>query len=844
MKQFIFILLVSISFFQCSNEKKIDAPPIFSESEETENQDAREEWIESMHRTAEGTSWRKIELQNRLELIKQKKNISSRDGEVEVLADSLLCGEWFELGSKNQSGSVHVTEYVPETDLIWTIADGGTLYKGKRDGSQWTVVNDDYEFGRPLLKFIPYQGGKRLVASISGIPAYSDDEGENWNLSTGIQIPDERFSGTRNYIVQEIGNDVNILCLSRESRDSIYHLYLSRDFGVTYKDIKNCGTSLTRSLALMSPNHSDRIFLMTKGDDFKATIEEVFVETETTTVVAQPDLLLGEDERTFLAGYQEGSELTLLSLDVDNHFQESKDLGQTWTDKGQIDARPWSVGFYVCPSNPEMMFFGGFECYRSPLGGQFWTKINDWVDYYDDVYGSLHADIMYFNEFQTSNGTPFQLISNHGGLSISYNYLQTVENIGLEGLNVSQYYDVRTDPTDKNYIYAGSQDQGWQRGRIDQGDGPYDLEQATSGDFGHFVFTNEGDNLWMIYPTGRVRYYEYPKTQTYGELYEIDSENESVWLPPMVGIPGSSENKVYVAGGSATGGPGSYIIELTYAGFSYTARNLPFDFYDYSEGEVSAIEVSPLNPNLMYASTTNGFFFYSTDAGQNWELSMIVAPEPHYLYGTSIYASQIDENVVYIAGSGYDNPAIYYSDDMGQTFTAFDEGLPSTLVFELTANNDETMFFAATELGPFVYLQETDSWHSMHGKAAPTTRYWSVEWLSQERIARFGTYGRGIWDFQVNDAEVVMNVNTTKEQIAFKIFPNPVGETLNIELPDPKIDFVHVYNSIGQLVLNKSFNNTEVSTLISLDVSKFEAGNYVVKLGRGNAITSKTMIKN
>jgi len=811
------------------------------ESEDADNQLKRELWIESMHRTAEGTSWRKIELQNRQEQIRARKNNVSRDGQEEI-ADGLLYGEWFELGSQNQAGSVHVTEYDAEADQIWTVADGGTIYKGNRDGSWWGVVNQDYRFSSHVLKFIPFNDGRRLIASIEGIPAYSNDDGQNWFFSSGIDVPSDGFSGTRNYVIHENGEDVTILCLSKRDYWSPFHIYISKDEGETYKSIKELDSHESRNFVLMSPNNSNQVFLMSKGGASRAIVHEVDVENEVVIELFESELILGQDERIFFTGYQENQVLTFLSVDKENRLNISTDLGQTWKVNGNLGVRPWSVGLFVCLSDPTQMFFGEVECHKALGGGLLWNKVNNWGDYYSDVEGALHADIMYFNEFYTSDNVPFQLVSNHGGLSISYNYLETVQNIGLKGLNVSQYYDVKTDPRDPDFIYAGSQDQGFQRGRIDPENGPSDLDQVISGDYGHITFSRDGEGMWFVYPGGSVSFYNNPQFGVQTASYNVESDNESVWIPPLQNIPGSSENKIYMAGGSDEGGAGSYIIELRYWAGGIQSRNLPFDFFDYSGGEVCAIEVSPINPFLMYASTTDGSFFYSTDGGENWELSMIIAPTPHYLYGTTIHASQVDENVVYIGGSGYNNPAVYYSNDMGQTFVAFDKGLPSTLVLELTANEDESMFFAATEAGPFVYLRDSESWHSLYGQAAPNTRYWSVEWIEQDQIARFGTYGRGAWDFQVQ--EFVANENLNEVQTNFKVFPNPVGSILNIE----SLNFgnhtdIKIFNTLGQLVLNMEKTATREATSVSIDVSNLNPGNYTITIVEGNDSSSQSFIK-
>ena len=157
---------------------------------------------------------------------------------------------------------------------------------------------------------------------------------------------------------------------------------------------------------------------------------------------------------------------------------------------------------------------------------------------------------------------------------------------------------------------------------------------------------------------------------------------------------------------------------------------------------------------MIYASTDNGLFYYSLDKGQTFEIGFNAINNGHYLYGASIYASRVNENEVWIAGSGYNNDGIFYSDDYGQSFSLFTEGLPSTLVFEITANQDETQFFAATEAGPYIYLKETGRWEDLSQGNAPINTYWSVEYIESTKTARYGTYGRGIFDFVFVDADL------------------------------------------------------------------------------------------
>ena len=41
------------------------------------------------------------------------------------------------------------------------------------------------------------------------------------------------------------------------------------------------------------------------------------------------------------------------------------------------------------------------------------------------------------------------------------------------------------------------------------------------------------------------------------------------------------------------------------------------------------------------------------------------------------------------------------------------------------------------------------------GVSAPDQTYWSVEYIDEINTARFGTYGRGIWDFVIDEFIII-----------------------------------------------------------------------------------------
>ncbi|MCB0588177.1 MAG: hypothetical protein KDD06_22990, partial [Phaeodactylibacter sp.] len=445
--------------------------------EEGQERERREAWLELMHQAAPGDDWRQMEYRNRMQRQAERLQQSLfRSGcSQETLADGQLRGSWQERGSTNQAGSILETTYDPETDEIWLISAGGTLWRGGRLGLDWEAVNQSLQFGRGLLQFIPHGTGRRLLAFAGRMPHYSDDDGLSWTRATGINHNDQ-WGNIHSPVLLDDGENFPVFVLAKPDYWANIRLYHSIGQGEAYLPRSVFSTNEFSRLALAIPHHSGRVLLVEKKENGEGWIYEADPITGQLERINEGTNLNFGNARANLAGALSEGQLHLYAYtgaeEEVRRLYHSLDGGVNWELKGNLPAAPWEVGLYVSPSNPGELYMGEVECYRSLNGGQQWQKVNDWQEYYADIEGSLHADIMDIAEFETAQGQPFLLVSNHGGLSLSEDRLESAANIGLYGLNVSQYYSVRTDPANPAFVYAGSQDQGFQRSGQFEGEGP------------------------------------------------------------------------------------------------------------------------------------------------------------------------------------------------------------------------------------------------------------------------------------------------------------------------------------------------------------------------------------
>ncbi|MBK8548513.1 MAG: T9SS type A sorting domain-containing protein [Saprospiraceae bacterium] len=118
-----------------------------------------------------------------------------------------------------------------------------------------------------------------------------------------------------------------------------------------------------------------------------------------------------------------------------------------------------------------------------------------------------------------------------------------------------------------------------------------------------------------------------------------------------------------------------------------------------------------------------------------------------------------------------------------KNFFSLKNGLPNTTVFKIVFNEDESLIYAATEAGPYVYVKSLEKWFLLSGSNTPNQIFWSVEYLPALKIARFGTYGRGIWDFHFKDFISSSSNEVTKEN-TISLYPNPASEFIYISFKD------------------------------------------------------------
>lgn len=773
------------------------------ESEEEEHR-KRREWIERIHRTAPGVDWRDMDRQTRMEKYLSALSSSSRSsGGSASIADGFLEGNWIEKGSGNLAGRTRMADYDTLSEKIYLVSDGGNVWRGNTDGTNWEVLNDRLQFEDPcMIRVIRRNGLFRILVGTWGkLAYYSDDAGETWQVSDGFQNLNGGNQRIERMVVADDENaTVYALVSAPATGQTGTHHFIYRSvnqgqsFAPYFQIPGSQNVSIRRADVWTAHYGNSAPYVLFNNKLFR-------INTADSTLEERGQLEASNvTDYVMLTGYRSNTGEVLLYAYFNKSVYRSSDEGLSWTLQMNLDRDPfYKTSFSASVNTPDILYFGDIECYRSNNGGQGFQRINEWFEYYDNVLFMLHADIPSVNCLRRDDGSEFQLINTDGGIYYSNNNLIQVRNISMQGLHISQYYSSLTAIYDTSMLFIGSQDQGYQRSLSENG-GVRNFEQVVSGDYGHLVSGNDGGSLWMVYPGFAIFYPNSASSES--ASWEFDGNN-IYWMPPLMADP-FIETQCYLANGNR-------IIKLQYGGNQLNASYMPGFF----AGGISAMAYSPVDNNRWYVLTEEGKFYTSVNGGDSWTSTTLSGPPgANYLYGNCILPSTVNPDVVYISGSGYSNAPVYKSVNNGASFSAMASGLPSTMVFRLAAAPNDEFIFAATEVGPYVYVPGENQWYDLSGDVAPDQSYWWVEYIPSMKTARFSTYGRGVWDFRIS-SPLSAQAPTAG---TFSVFPNPAMDQIQLKgLPAGNVQ-IKLYDLSGKLVFttNVATANATVSGLGNL----------------------------
>ena len=489
----------------------------------------------------------------------------------------------------------------------------------------------------------------------------------------------------------------------------------------------------------------------------------------------------------------------------------SRDGGDSWTRVGVADnvSYGWWFGqIRADPTDPETVYVPWLNLYRSTNGGaQFAFRS-----------GNMHVD---HHALWIDPSDPRRLVAgNDGGVYRSSNAGQTwTKSPG--GFPATQFYTVEIDATDPRRLYGGTQDNGTNRtltgatddwARIFGGDGHYVLVDPSDNRYVYAEFqygnlfrsTNGGSSFVSARPSNERANWSAPLAFSSATPSTLYFGMQRVWRSTDRGVSWSP------ASPDLSDGPGSG--NLTY-------------------GTVTTIDVSPADPQRIWAGTDDGNVWTTAD-GAAWTDVSAGLPER---WVTRVTAHPTDPLVAVATLSGYrwgeDAARVYRTDDAGATWQAIDAGLPEAPANDVLFDPaDPDRLFLATDVGMFWSQDGGGSWNVL-GSELPMVPVNDLDLDRRTLVA--ATYGRGMYALDLSalttDAEPPAAPSVP---LALRVAPNPAraSTTLRVELAGPARVEVELADLRGRVVLRDARELPGGEVSVPLDVSGLAAGVYVARV--------------
>ncbi len=741
--------------------------------------------------------------------------------------------EIYTADARGGMGRLNCIAFHPDNpDIIWVGSPSGGLWKTGNGGTSWSNLTDHLpNLGVTSILIHPQNPNIMYIATGDG------DGGDTFSIGV-LKSLDGGISWNTTGLSQEVSQRFRIgkMLMYPSQPDTILvaastGLYKTTDGGATwiqkesgyFRDIEVNETSPQTWYAAA---HGTGVFASTDGGENWSRL---------TIGLPTPD---GSFTRIAIA-LSESAPAVMYALYVNTNygfygFYRSSNGGASWTLKANSpNLLGWDVygqdpeaggqGSYdltlgVDPANPDLIYLGGVNFWKSHDGGSTWQIRGHWAGEAGVPY--VHADHHAFAFHPTDNTTIFS--GNDGGL-FKINTTDTGWTDLSSGLAIHQIYRIGQSEQDADKVVLGTQDNGsdlYEAGRwysILGGDG---MECAIDPTNNSILYASVYDgNFFRSDSNGRGwTFISQPFTDT-GD-----------WITPFLLDP-QNPSTLYVAT--------SIIFKSTDRGNSWNAIS-----GSLTDEPMTSMAISPTNSNYIYAANETRMF-RTVNGGSNWtELTGGNLPQNI----TRIAVHPQVPSMVWITVGGYEaGQKIFRSIDSGTTWQNMSGLLPNIPANCLVFDPQSSSLFVGTDLGVFYSPSADGNWFALDN-GLPNVIITDLEVHGKAKKIRAATYGRGLWETSLPGVIAVYPpVNFSAERkrnrsLTQVEYLDILQWAANPQNQSEKVAKYRVYKMVGSEITQLAELNAATLTYTVRLVENDDALYYVSAIDTENKESSKVAV--
>lgn len=660
------------------------------------------------------------------------------------IAGQSVSSNWTELGPVQVPGAnisigvaglgrINCITFDPNNlNIIWVGSPSGGLWKSTNGGSTWSTSTDNLpNIGISWIVIDPNNTNIMYLATGDGDAGdtycigvlKSTDGGNNWN-TTGLQPGVSSYWRMRKLLMHPTNSNTLLAAVN-------LGIYKTTNGGTSWTnkksgDFKDIEVNPSNPSIWYAAAYRDGIY---KSIDSGDTWNKLTNGLPTSGFARMEIAISNSSPSTLYAVYCD---------DIDYKFYglyRSTDSGSTWTLQSNTpnilgydylgnDTR--GFGWYtltieVNPTNPNEVYVGTINIWKSTDGGAAWNCIAHW--YGGGGIAPVHADTHYL-AFKPGSDSVL-ICGNDGGFYKSQDSGATWTDLS-NGLAIHQIYRQGCSAQFAGKVIIGCQDNG--------------TELLDSGSW-YYVYGGDGMECAIDPRDSNTMYCEYingdiQRSVDNGQTWTSISPGvigDGAWVTPYLLDP-NDNNTLYFGT--------SYVYKSTNQGSSWSTIS------NYlSSDKLRSLAVAPSNSNYIYAADQYTIF-KTSDSGANWT-TLQGGGVPTFPI-TYIAVHPDNPNTLWVTRGGYTSgKKVYYSTNGGQNWSNISGSLPNIpvncVVVDSTSPNTDKPVYVGTDLEVYYSRDGKGNWQAFD-TGLPNVIVNELEIHTATKRIRAATYGRGLWE--------------------------------------------------------------------------------------------------
>ena len=510
------------------------------------------------------------------------------------------------------------------------------------------------------------------------------------------------------------------------------------------------------------------------------------------------------------------------------YMAKSMDGGLNWTDVNIPDP-DWSTLAWhafvleVSPTDPNTVFTGGLDLWKSSNGGDNWDHISDWVlMYYGGGDDYVHAD-QHSIQFQPGSSST-AIFSCDGGVFLTntanQSYPVFIER--NQGYSTLQFYScaIKPIPGSNQYI-GGLQDNG----TLFHSGNPLSINNMIDGGDGAYCFWDQ--DQFNIYITS-VYYNNYTAWSNNSQSSNFGG-NSGTFISPA--DYDDEDNILYSNAVTFTGGNANQLLRVKNIPSNVneqlvdigTNSNVPFSHIKNSS-------YAPIGTSTLFVGTQSGKLYRVINAHTN-PVSTEIGSSEFPTANISCIALGNSEDELLVTFSNYGISSVWLTMDGGDSWIEKEADLPDMpirwAIFH-PENNGQALL--ATEIGIWSTntLQEESTLWEPNSNGMANVRVDMLKLRKGDNVVLAATHGRGLFTAEF-PLDIYVGINSLSEEKSFNIFPNPDNDVINISSSGEHNTILVTISDInGRKVFETKPELTTKS--VSVYLPGLTPGNYIISV--------------